>query len=101
MRGNFLCGEVIFSLICVRIRAESSMDFVTVCNHCGKTIERDFLYCPWCGIENAEPDDKTVMEHVFTQLESKQTNDRLSRVKKIETKIAEIEQSLKELGIGN
>ncbi|MBR1403390.1 MAG: hypothetical protein IJ558_04375 [Treponema sp.] len=77
------------------------MDFVTVCNHCGKTIERDFLYCPWCGIENAEPDDKTVMEHVFTQLESKQTNDRLSRVKKIETKIAEIEQSLKELGIGN
>ena len=33
------------------------MDFVCVCNHCGKTIEREFLYCPWCGKENAEVAD--------------------------------------------
>lgn len=77
------------------------MDFVCVCNNCGKTIEREFLYCPWCGKENAEPADKSVLENVFAQLEVKQANDRTSRVKKLETKIAEIEKGLEELGISN
>ena len=77
------------------------MDFVCVCNNCRKTIDRDFLYCPWCGTQNAEPDDSMVLNHVFSQLEERQTNDRLSRVKKIETKIAEIEKSLKELGMSS
>ncbi|WP_407429323.1 hypothetical protein [Treponema sp.] len=76
------------------------MDFVCVCNNCGKTIEKDFIYCPWCGKENAEGDDKSVLENVFNQLEVKQTNDRQSRVKKIESKIAEIEKGLDELGAG-
>ena len=77
------------------------MDFVCVCNNCRKTIERDFLYCPWCGKENLEPSDAHVLENVFAQLEAKQSNDRLSRVKKLETKIAEIEKGLKELGISS
>ena len=70
------------------------MDFVTVCNHCRKTIQREFIYCPWCGTENSEIGDETVLEHVFEQLEAKQKNDRSARVKKIETKIAEIEAEL-------
>lgn len=70
------------------------MDFVCVCNHCGKTIEREFHYCPWCGKENTEPSDNSVLENVFAQLESKQADDRSSRVKKIESKIAEIERGL-------
>lgn len=70
------------------------MDFVCVCSQCRKTIEKDFLYCPWCGKENAEPSDSAVLENVFSQLEAKQRNDRLTRVKKIETKIAEIERGL-------
>ena len=77
------------------------MDFVCVCNHCGKTIEREFLYCPWCGKENSEPSDARVLETVFSQLEVKQANDRLSRIKKIESKINEIEKGLDELGVRN
>lgn len=75
------------------------MDFVCVCKQCGKTIERDFIYCPWCGKENAEPSDRAVFENVFSQLEVKQANDRNLRVKRLENKIAEIEKSLNELGI--
>lgn len=73
------------------------MDFVCVCSHCAKTIQKEFLYCPWCGTQNAEPSDKDVLETVFSQLEVKQSNDRITRVKKIENKIAEIEKSLKEI----
>ena len=73
------------------------MDFVSVCSHCAKTIQKEFLYCPWCGTQNAEPSDKDVLETVFSQLEVKQSNDRITRVKKIENKIAEIEKSLKEI----
>lgn len=75
------------------------MDFVCICNHCGKTIERDFVYCPWCGKENTEPSDNTVLENVFSQLEVKQANDRNSRIKRIESKIAEIERGLDELSM--
>ena len=75
------------------------MDFVCVCNHCRKTIQKDFLYCPWCGAENAEPSDKLVLDNVFSQLEVKQANDRNTRVKKIETKIAEIEKALGKLAV--
>lgn len=70
------------------------MNFVTVCKYCSKTIERSFLYCPWCGRENACADDSSVLDNVFRQLAEKQSDDRLSRVKKIETQIAEIEKSL-------
>ena len=77
------------------------MDFVCICNHCGKTIERNFVYCPWCGKENSEPSDSRVLENVFSQLEAKQTDDRNSRVRRIEIKIAEIEKGLDDLGIKN
>ena len=79
----------------------SFMNFVCVCNNCRKTIEREFLYCPWCGKQNTDPDDKDVLDNVFSQLEVKQANDRNSRIKKIESKIAEIEKGLNELGITN
>ncbi len=73
------------------------MDFICVCKSCRKTIQKDFFYCPWCGTENAEPSDKAILENVFGQLEVKQALDRDSRVKKIETKIAEIEEELNHL----
>ena len=25
------------------------MKIETICCGCGRTIERDFIYCPWCG----------------------------------------------------
>ncbi|MBQ7538562.1 MAG: hypothetical protein IJT42_06325 [Treponema sp.] len=75
------------------------MDFVCVCHNCRKTIEREFLYCPWCGKENAEVADNVVLDNVFSQLEEKQANDRNSRIKRIESKIIEIEKGLDELGV--
>ena len=77
------------------------MDFVCVCSNCRKTIQKDFLYCPWCGKENAEPGDNSVLENVFSQLEVKQSNDRNVRIKKIENQLAEIEKSLKQMGVSN
>ncbi|MBQ9205605.1 MAG: hypothetical protein IJ158_02705 [Treponema sp.] len=77
------------------------MNFVCVCTNCRKTIEKDFLYCPWCGTQNTEPSDNAVLETVFSQLEAKQCTDRITRIKKIETKIAEIERGLEELAKRN
>ena len=70
------------------------MDFVCVCKSCSKTIQKDFLYCPWCGAENAEPGDSAILENIFSQLEVKQSSDRNVRIKKIESQLAEIERSL-------
>lgn len=70
------------------------MNFVSNCCNCGKIIDREFLYCPWCGIENADVDDKIVLENVFRQLEIKQGHDRERRFLAIQTKILQLENEL-------
>ncbi len=72
------------------------MDFVTFCD-CGRSIDESFIYCPWCGKQRKEMDDKMILENVFSQLEAKQTENRMSRVQKIQRKIEELEKELGEL----
>ena len=42
---------------------------VTVCRGCGRTIDNDFIYCPWCGYSRVASDDSASLEAVFNQLE--------------------------------
>ena len=67
------------------------MEFVCNCANCGKTIEKDFIYCPWCGKKHAQETDKEIFENVMKILEVKQSDNRNFRVKKIEQKIHELE----------
>nr|MBP3280971.1 hypothetical protein [Treponema sp.] len=67
------------------------MNFVSVCKNCGRTIESDFFYCPWCGFQKKEPALKSELEdEVFDKLESQQ-------VAGIEKRICEMKEKLDEL----
>ena len=67
------------------------MNFVCVCKNCGRTIEQDFFYCPWCGFQKKEPALKSdLADSVFDKLESKQ-------VSGIEKRIVEMKERLDEL----
>ena len=72
------------------------MDFITFCD-CGRPIDESFIYCPWCGKQRKEADDKMILENVFSQLEAKQAENRVSRVQKIQHKIEELEKELGEV----
>lgn len=71
------------------------MKAVCVCKECGRTIEKEFIYCPWCGISRiGVTDNQEVLDSVFTQLEEKQADDRNRRLRKLETQLEELEKDL-------
>jgi len=71
------------------------MKAVCVCKECGRTIEKEFIYCPWCGISRiGVTDNQEVLDSVFTQLEEKQADDRNKRLRKLETQLEELEKDL-------
>lgn len=72
------------------------MDFITFCD-CGRPIDESFIYCPWCGKQRKEAIDSDVLDHVFEQLESKQSENRVTRVRKIQRQIEELEKELNDL----
>jgi hypothetical protein len=70
------------------------MKAVCVCRSCGRTIERDFIYCPWCGLSRLQENDAAVLENVFHQLEEKQADDRSRRLHKLEEELDMLEKDL-------
>lgn len=41
------------------------MEAVTVCSGCGKTVSKDYFYCPWCGISLTKGYSLTDFDEVF------------------------------------
>ncbi len=71
------------------------MKSVCVCNACGRTIEKNFIYCPWCGISCASSTNtEKILDPVFDRLEEIQNKNRLLRIAQIGTSIEELEKSL-------
>ena len=66
------------------------MTFVCNCKNCGRTIERDFIYCPWCGAKKTLGIPHSTSEEVFNELEQKQ-------ISALEERIAEIYRRLDDL----
>ncbi|MCH5288795.1 MAG: hypothetical protein J1E32_02645 [Treponema sp.] len=71
-----------------------NMEAVCVCKECGRTIEEQFIYCPWCGVSRIGINSEAVLDSVFQQLEKKQSDDRARRLRKLETKLQELEKDL-------
>ncbi|NLM00131.1 MAG: hypothetical protein GX220_01575 [Treponema sp.] len=71
------------------------MKQVCVCGCCGRTIEKEFMYCPWCGKEKeTKQKNSFFLEPVFEKLEDIQNKNRLLRINKIENTLNELEKDL-------
>ncbi len=70
------------------------MESVCVCKGCARTIDSAFLYCPWCGLSQAKEDAKLPLNNVFDKIEEKIYDDRQQRIKRMESKLDELEQDL-------
>ncbi|MCR5289474.1 MAG: zinc ribbon domain-containing protein [Treponema sp.] len=71
------------------------MTSVHVCHCCGRTIESDFLYCPWCG--QARMQKKDSLDGVFEQLEVIQATDRNNRLSHMQDQLDQLEKELNTL----
>ena len=68
---------------------------IAVCKGCGRTIQKDFLYCPWCGFskvsDSVKDDSLEAMFDKFTQLKKDSKRRRLSEM---EEKLDSLEKEL-------
>lgn len=68
---------------------------VCICSGCGRTIEKAFVYCPWCGQSKIPlSSDKDKMDEIFNRLEELQMNNRSERIKEIGSRLEKLEKEL-------
>lgn len=75
------------------------MKTVCVCGRCGRTIETEFLYCPWCGTSKMKNDSDEYMEAMFKNLEYRQIENRNRRLEKLEKELEELDRDLSILAL--
>ncbi len=75
------------------------MKNICVCGGCGRTIETEFIYCPWCGQSKMQNNDKAALESVFKSLELKQAEERARRLAELEKELDDLEQDLSILAL--
>jgi predicted amidophosphoribosyltransferase len=52
-----------------------------VCSSCGRTMERVFLYCPWCGT-SAHEESVNFQEENETDAQIKEMEEQLNKLEK-------------------
>ena len=67
---------------------------ITVCRGCGRTIDNDFIYCPWCGYSRVASDDSASLEAVFNQLEQLQNDSRNRQISEMEKQLDDLVHEL-------
>ena len=72
------------------------MQAVAVCRSCGKTIEKQFMYCPWCGTPQSEKSDAGahIDPVVFERLEQLQSSECRKRLERIGRSLDALEEEI-------
>lgn len=77
------------------------MDKVTICHACGRTMDSDFFYCPWCG-ESASSGGMSGeiaarIDEVCDELSTMQSAWTGSRLVRMDAELGNIERELSAL----
>ena len=73
------------------------MQSVAVCLGCRRTINKEYLYCPGCGLSKTEDHGLDTLDSVFDKLEALQFQDRMKYIEKLEAELANLEKELDNL----
>jgi uncharacterized Zn finger protein (UPF0148 family) len=75
------------------------MKTMCVCKTCGRTIDGEFIYCPWCGESRLEPEDRKSMDAVFDRIVELQDEAREKRISKMQNQLDELDKELSNLAL--
>jgi hypothetical protein len=71
------------------------MDDIQFCSFCGKIVELSYNYCPYCGTQMKDIlHFETIVENSFREVEKVRMIDEISRLKKLEGVLKELEDDL-------
>lgn len=73
------------------------MTAVCVCGGCGRTIEKHYVFCPWCGRSRVvDEDSEEAVETALECVEEERYQKYFDRLEKMEEKLNELERDLSE-----
>jgi len=65
------------------------------CSFCGKPLENDYMYCPYCGSTcRDEPNFETVLSRSMAALEKTRMSHGLVRLERLSSTLTELEEDL-------
>lgn len=67
---------------------------VCVCGGCGRTIEKDYIFCPWCGRSRMMSGCKETIDSAFDRMEEIQDNKRIRQLEEMEQRLLTLEKEL-------
>ena len=65
-----------------------------VCSGCGREIEKNFVYCPWCGIQLIRKESREYQNLFFEQLEQKRRMEQEQKLQSVGKQLDELEKEL-------
>lgn len=75
------------------------MNKIHVCKCCGRTINSEFIYCPWCGESRLDPEDRESMDAVFDRLVEIQKQTRYERIAEMKNQLEELDKELSNIAL--
>ena len=71
-----------------------------VCSGCGREIEKNFVYCPWCGIQLIKKESREYQNLFFEQVEQKRRTEQEQKLQNVGKQLDELEKELDVLVLG-
>lgn len=65
-----------------------------VCSGCGREIEKNFVYCPWCGIQLIKKESREYQNLFFEQVEQKRRTEQEQKLQNVGKQLDELEKEL-------
>ena len=65
-----------------------------VCSGCGREIEKNFVYCPWCVIQLIRKESREYQNLFFEQVEQKRRTEQEQKLQNVGKQLDELEKEL-------
>ena len=65
-----------------------------VCSGCGREIEKNFVYCPWCGIQLIRKESREYQNLFFEQVERKRRTEQEQKLQNVGKQLDELKKEL-------
>ena len=65
-----------------------------LCSGCGREIEKNFVYCPWCGIQLIRKESREYQNLFFEQVERKRRTEQEQKLQNVGKQLDELEKEL-------
>lgn len=67
---------------------------MSICSGCGKLVNENYYYCPWCGQSKLAGESEEALKLRFEQYQQKKFNNKLSQIEKMEEQLDNLEREL-------